>query len=547
MIKDIIEVAKNFNIPADYLISYGKYKAKIDLKILERTNKNARGKYIVITAMTPTPLGEGKTLNAIGLSMGLNKLNRKSFCILRQPSMGLAFGIKGGGVGSGKSFLFPEDEINFHFTGDFHAVTYAHNLITAVIYNSLYFGNSHKFRNLEWHRILDINDRSLRNIHISSEKINIQFAKSRFDITPSSEIMAILALATDYTDLYDRIKNIILGFSENSNPIHLKEFNIQDSVIGILKDAFLPNLVQTCEGTPAILHTGPFGNIAHGSSSIVADYIGLNYSDYVVTESGFGSECGYEKFVDIKCRTSGLIPNLACIVGNLRAIKFQSGKFGKKDLHDKIYQPNAEAIEQGLPNLLHHINNVKITGIPYLVLINKFPLDKNEEIEYLIKLLRENNIYQYSVIDCYNSGSEGAIDAAGKAMEIAESSPRLNLTYDLSDTIKNKFFAISKNFYNSSNIKIEEDANNKIEMLSQQRLSNIAVCVAKTQFSISCNPKAFGAPKDEPSIVKDVRIFNGARFIVLLTENIETMPGLSKEPLIYRYKFDFEKRKLYLP
>lgn len=547
MIKPIIEIAKGMGINEEQITLYGKYKAKLNPDVVINASLSEfKGKYIVVTATTPTPLGEGKTVNTIGLSMALNKIGKKSVCTLRQPSMGPTFGIKGSGVGGGKSTLFPEDEITFHFTGDFHAITYVHNLIAAVVYNSLYFGNPHNISSVEWHRVLDINDRSLRNISINMAKITPSFATTRFDITPASEIMAILALATNYNDLYKRLSDIIVGYSSSRKVIFLKEFGIQDALIGLLKDAFMPNLVQTCEGTPALVHTGPFGNIAHGSSSIIADYIGLKYCDYVITETGFGSECGYEKFVDIKCRTSGLRPDLACILTSLRGIKFQSGKFKKEDLQDKIYETNPDAIEKGLPNLLHHIGNVKKTGIPYLVLINKFPKDKNEELEFLLKLLKENHINEYSIVNGFGEGADGMIDAARKVIELAHTSPQLNFTYDINESIEEKFFKISRNFYNSENVVIEEGAKAKIQYLKENNLTNLPLCVAKTQLSISCNPKAFGAPVNEPSIARDIRIFNGARFIVVVTENIETMPALPKEPLITKYKFDFDRKVLYL-
>lgn len=546
MIKSITEIARAIGIDTEYLIPYGKHKAKIDINVLNNTKNQQNGKYIIVTAITPTPLGEGKTLNTIGLSMALNKIGKKATCVLRQPSMGPVFGIKGAGVGSGKSHLFPEDEINFHFTGDFHAITYVHNLITSVLYNTIYFGNQHNLSSIEWHRVVDLNDRSLRNVSINMKKVDSSLANTRFDITPASEIMATLALATNYNDLYKRLGDIIVGFTTSKKPLFLKDLGIQDGVTGLLKDAFMPNIVQTCEGTPALVHTGPFGNIAHGSSSIVADYIGLNYSDYVITESGFGSECGYEKFVNIKCRTSGLKPNLACILVTLKGIKFQSGKFKKDDLQDKIYETDTEAIDKGFPNLLHHVSNVKKTGIPFLVLINKFPQDKGEEINYLLKLLKENHINEYSIADAFNSGSQGMTDAAYKATELTQSQPKLNFSYDVNDSIEDKFSKISRNFYNSKNVVIDDNTKLKINYLKDNNLTNLPICVAKTQLSISCNPKASGVPENEPSCIKDVRIFNGARFIVIVTENIETMPGLPKEPLIKKYRFDFNKRTLYL-
>ncbi len=546
MIKSIIEIAKTIGINTEYLIPYGKYKAKVDLSILNATQNHKKGKYIVVTTITPTPLGEGKTLNTIGLSMALNRIGKKAICTLRQPSMGPLFGIKGAGVGGGKSHLLPEDEINFHFTGDFHAITYVHNLIASVVYNSIYFDNQYNLSSIEWHRVVDLNDRSLRNVTINMQKINPSLANTRFDITPASEIMAILALATNYNDLYKRLGDIIVGFTTSKKPLFLKDIGIQDGVMGLLKDAFMPNIVQTSEGTPALVHTGPFGNIAHGSSSIVADYIGLDYSDYVVTETGFGSECGYEKFVNIKCRTSGLKPNLTCILVTLRGIKFQSGKFKKNDLHERIYEYDTDAIDKGFPNLLHHINNVKKTGIPYLILINKFPKDKDEEINYLIKILKENHINEYSIADAFNLGSEGMIDAAYKVTELAQLEPKLNFTYDVNDSAEDKFYKISRNFYNSEKVAIDENAKLKINYLKENNLTNLPICVAKTQLSISCNPKAYGVPENEPSSVRDIRIFNGARFIVMVTENIETMPGLPKEPLIKKYRFDFNKKTLYL-
>lgn len=544
MTKPITEIAQGIGIDKERIILYGKYKAKIDLEALNDTRNHYTGKYIVVTAITPTPLGEGKTLNTIGLSMALNKIGRKSICTLRQPSMGPLFGIKGAGVGSGKSHLFPEDEINFHFTGDFHAITYAHNLITAVLYNSIYFGNPHNLKSVEWHRVLDLNDRSLRSISINMPRISEVVSSTRFDITPASEIMAILALSGSYEDLHRRISEIIVGFSAAGKPVFLKELEIQDAITGLLKDALMPNLVQTCEGTPAIVHTGPFGNIAHGSSSIVADYLGLKYCDYVITETGFGSECGYEKFISIKCRTSGLQPNLACILATLRGIKFQSGKFKKDDLQDKIYEVDTQAIEKGFPNLLYHINNIKKTGIPYLVLINKFPKDKTEELDYLIKLLRESHIYEYSIVDAFNLGSSGMTDAAYKVTELAQSQPTMKFPYQLNESIEEKFSKLCKNFYNSENAVIDENARLKINSIRENNLENLPLCVAKTQLSISCNPKAYGLPKNEPSVARDVRIFNGAGFIVVVTENIETMPGLPREPLIKRYKFDFKKKLL---
>lgn len=528
-LKRITEIAKIAGLEEEYLEPYGKYMAKVSLEMLDKLQNKKRGKMILVTALTPTPAGEGKTTTSIGLSMAINRLGKKSILALREPSLGPVFGVKGGATGGGKSTVQPMEEINLHFTGDFHAVSSAHNLLSAMINNHIYQGNSPEIdsRKISWRRTIDMNDRSLRHIIVGLGKGNGAIYEDGFDIVPASEIMAILALSENYKDLKSRLERILVGFSKDKKPVYAKDIRASGSMAALLRNALKPNLVQTSENTPVFVHIGPFGNIAHGTNSIVADKIGLSTSDYFVTEAGFGSDLGAEKFFDIVTRIGNFVPNATVIVASLRAIKHHGGV---KD----VSAEDVNAVKKGFENLKFHINNVRKFGIPPVVAINKFKSDTDREISALMELL-DNEKVPWSLSEVFEKGSEGGLDLAMKVMKVADGNadPKINYMYNISDPVEIKIEKIAKNVYGAKEVIFTKDALDDLKIIKKVGMDNAFVCMAKTQSSISDDPKAINVPDNFTVTVREIRISSGAGFVVPILGEIMTMPGLSKEPAAY--------------
>jgi len=528
-LKRITEIAKIAGIEEEYLEPYGKYMAKVNLDLLEKLQNKKKGRMILVTALTPTPAGEGKTTTSIGLSMAINRLGKKSILALREPSLGPVFGVKGGATGGGKSTVQPMEEINLHFTGDFHAVSASHNLLSAMINNHIYQGNLPDIdpRKINWRRTIDMNDRSLRHIIVGLGKGNGVIYEDGFDIVPASEIMAILALSENYKDLKSRLEKVLVGFSKDKKPVYAKDIKASGSMAALLKNALKPNLVQTVENTPVFVHIGPFGNIAHGTNSIVADKIGLPLSDYFVTEAGFGSDLGAEKFFDIVTRIGKFVPNTTVIVASLRAIKHHGGV---KD----VGVEDVNAVRKGFENLKFHINNVKKFGIPPVVAINKFKSDTDKEISTLMELL-DNEKVPWALSEVFEKGGEGGIELAKKVMKAADENPepKINYMYEITDPVEIKIEKIAKNVYGAKEVIFTKDAMDDIKLIKKIGMDNAFVCMAKTQSSISDDPKMINVPKDFSVTVREVRISSGAGFVVPILGEIMTMPGLSKEPAAY--------------
>ncbi len=522
----ITEVAQKLNIDEEYIENYGKYKAKISDKVFEKIENNENGKLILVTAVNPTPLGEGKTTISIGLADGLSKIGKKSVLALREPSLGPVFGIKGGATGGGYAQVAPMEDINLHFTGDIHAITSANNLLSAIIDNHIYFGNELGFKKVLWKRCVDLNDRQLRNIEcgLSGEK-NVVPRKDGFDITVASEIMAILCLSTDIYDLKKRVSNIIVGYNKNDEPIRVKDLKVEGSLAVLLKDAIKPNLVQTLEHTPAFIHGGPFANIAHGCNSIMATKMALKLGDYVVTEAGFGADLGAEKFIDIKCRTAGIKPSAVVCVATMKALKYHGG-VAKED----IQKENLEALEKGTHNLLRHIDNIKNKfGLNVIVAINRYVDDTQAEIDLLRAKLEEKGI-NLSLVEAWGKGGEGARDLATKVVDLCEKEDNLTYMYELEDSIKTKVEKIATKIYGAEGVEFSEEAINEIERIEKLGYGNLPVCIAKTQYSFSDDPKNLLCDEPFKIHVSEVNLRTGAGFVVILTGKIFTMPGLPKVP-----------------
>lgn len=512
--KDIREIAKEINLTEDDILLYGKDKCKINKHI---ENENGNGKLILVTAISPTPLGEGKTTVSIGLADALRKENKKSIVVLRQPSMGPVFGIKGGATGGGYSQVVPMEDINLHFTGDFHAITSANNLLCSAIDNHIYFGNQLDIKNVRFHRCLDVNDRALR-------KVELETRKEKFSITAASEIMALFCLSNSLDDLRRRLGNIIIGTNSKGEYVFAKELNIEGSLLTLLKDAFYPNLVQTLEGTPAIIHGGPFANIAHGCNSVVATKTGLSLSDYVVTEAGFGADLGAEKFLDIKCRKANIKPNVIVLVATIKALKYHGGVE-----KENVFLENDEKLKLGLKNLERHVNNLKKYGVDVVVCLNKFTTDTEKEIK-IVEDCCNNLEVGFSLSTAYVDGGEGARDLARKVLESCEKENNFKLLYNDDMSIVDKINCVAKEIYHASNVEISDKAMEKIEMIEKNEYGKYPICIAKTQYSFSDDAKLVGAPEDFTINVKNVEIFNGAEFVTVYLGSIMTMPGLSKNP-----------------
>ena len=525
-LEKITEIAKKINISEEYLELYGNYKAKISTKVNEKLKGKKDGKLILVTAINPTPLGEGKTTISIGLADGLSQIGKNAILTLREPSLGPVFGIKGGATGGGHSQIAPMEDINLHFTGDIHAITSANNLLSALIDNHIFFGNELKIKKVIWKRCLDLNDRQLRKIEcgLSGEK-NIVPREDGFNITVASEIMAILCLATDINDLKRRLGNIVIGYNEENKPVTARDLKADGSLTVLLKDALKPNLVQTLEHTPAIVHGGPFANIAHGCNSIIATKLGMKLADYTITEAGFGADLGAEKFINIKCRTAQIKPDAVVCIATMKALKYHGGVS-----KEEIKQENIEALEKGTKNLFKHIENLKNKfGLNVIVAINKYVDDSEKEIEFLRNKLEENNV-EMSLVESWEHGGKGAIDLAEKVVNLCEKETKLNYTYDLSNSIEEKIEKISEEIYGAEGIEISSEALEKIKFIKDNGYDKMPICIAKTQYSFSDDSKNLECSESFKIHVQDVILNAGAEFIVIITGKIFTMPGLPKVP-----------------
>lgn len=525
----IEEVAAKVGIENDDLEHYGKYKAKISWDAIKRINdENKDGKLILVSAISPTPAGEGKSTVSIGLTQGLNKIGKKSAVALREPSLGPVFGVKGGAAGGGYSQVVPMEDINLHFTGDLHAMTAANNLISACIDNHIHQGNALRIdsRQITWKRVIDMNDRALRNVVISLGKKADGFPREdHFMITVASEIMAVLCLSESLTDLKERLGKMIVAYNLDGDPITVANLEIEGAVAMLLKDALKPNLVQTLENTPAFIHGGPFANIAHGCNSILATKLALKTSDYAITEAGFGADLGAEKFMDIKCRVADLKPDAVVIVATIKALKMHGG-VDKKDLKPE----NVEALEKGFENLKRHVKNVKKFGVPAIIAINRFESDTEKEIAKLEELCEELGV-RISLCDCFAKGGEGAEDLAKQLVDlIDEEENNFKPLYDVEGTIEEKVNTIVKEIYGGRQANFTKAAQNQAKKLEAIGLDRLPICVAKTQFSFTDDQKVMGAPSDFDIEIQDVRVSAGAGFIVVQTSNIMVMPGLPKVP-----------------
>ena len=526
-LKKIEDIANNIGIPSDEINNYGKYIAKLPLSLIDE-EKIKKSNLILVTAITPTKAGIGKTTVSIGLSLGLNKIGKKAIVALREPSLGPCFGMKGGAAGGGYSQVLPMENINLHFTGDFHAITSAHNMITALLDNYIYHNRKTglALKEVKWKRVLDVNDRSLRNIVTGlGGSANGLPTESGFDITPASEIMAILCLATDLDDLKRRIGNILLGYTYEDKPLTVNDLGIAGAITVLLKDAIQPNLVQTTENTAAIVHGGPFANIAHGCNSLLATKMALSYGDYVITEAGFGADLGAEKFYDIKCRKAGLSPKLTVIIATAQSLKLHGGV-----PEDKIKEQNIEGLKNGLQNLDKHIENIRRFGQNVIVTFNKFASDTDEEIALVAEHCREIGV-GFCMNNVFAEGGKGGEELAKLVVETIEKSPSepLKFIYDNEDSIRTKIDKVATQIYGAKDIAYSIIALKKIKQIESLGISHYPICIAKTQYSFSADPKAYGVAKDFDLNVRDIIINNGAEMIVVIMGDIMRMPGLPKD------------------
>ena len=508
---NIIDVAKKIGIKKNDLELYGNYKAKIK----NINGRKKQGKLILVTAISPTPMGEGKTTVSIGLGDALNRLNKKVIIALREPSMGPVFGMKGGATGGGYSQVVPMEDINLHFTGDFHAITSANNLISAAIDNHIYFGNQLDIQKVFFKRCLDVNDRALRDIDTGTRR-------DSFTITSASEIMALFCLATSLDDLRVRLGNIIVGVNSKGDYIYVRDLHIEGSLVALLKDAINPNLVQTLENTPTLIHGGPFANIAHGCNSLIATKTALSYADYVVTEAGFGADLGAEKFLDIKCRLGNLKPHAVVLVATIKALKYHGGV-----PKDNIFEKNDKAMLEGFANLDKHYENLKKYGVNVVVCLNKFNTDTKEEIELFRKHCHEKG-YLVTVSSAYADGGEGAIELANCVLNLPKG--KFKYLYKLDLDVEKKIKKICREIYGAKKIIISDLAKEKIAIIKNNGYNDLPICIAKTQYSFSDDKNKVGVPKDFTVTVRDVNLYNGAGFITILLGDIMTMPGLSRKP-----------------
>ncbi|MCX7903429.1 MAG: formate--tetrahydrofolate ligase [Caloramator sp.] len=535
-LRPIMDIAKEWGIEEDEIELYGKYKAKISLDIFKRLKDKPNGKLILVTAINPTPAGEGKSTTTVGLGQALNKIGKKAIIALREPSLGPVFGVKGGAAGGGYAQVVPMEDINLHFTGDMHAITAAHNLVSAAIDNHIHQGNSLGIdpRQIVWKRVLDMNDRALRQIVVGlGGKANGFPREDGFMITVASEVMAALCLASDLMDLKERFARMVFAYTYDGKPVTIRDLNVQGAMAVLMKDAIKPNLVQTLENTPALIHGGPFANIAHGANSIIASKLGLKLADYLVTEAGFGADLGAEKFFNIVCRYAGFRPDAVVIVATIRALKMHGG-VAKQDLSKE----NLEALEKGFENLERHVENVRKFGLPVLVAINRFVSDTEAEIELLHKLCQKINV-EVSLNEVWAKGGEGGIDMAEKLVNLVENNkPNFNHLYDVNLSIVEKVNKIAKEIYRANGAVFTAQAMKQVQKIEELGLDKLPICMAKTQYSFSDNPSLLGAPKNFDITVKEVRLSAGAGFIVVLTGDIMTMPGLPKVPAAEKIDID---------
>ncbi len=525
-LENINNIATKCGLQENEIEQYGKYKAKINEEAFKRLENKKDGKLILVTAMNPTPLGEGKTTVSIAIADGLNKLNKNAVLALREPSLGPVFGIKGGATGGGRVQIAPMEDINLHFTGDIHAITAANNLLSAMIDNHIYSGNELRIKKVTWKRCIDLNDRQLRQVNTGlSGEAKIVPREDGFDITVASEVMAILCLSKDIKDLTKRLGDIIIGYNEENKPIYARDLKAQGAMTVLLKDAIKPNLVQTLEHTPAIVHGGPFANIAHGCNSIRATKLALKLGDYVVTEAGFGSDLGAEKFLDIKCRKADLKPDVVVIVATIKALKYHGGA-----LKEDIFKQNDKALNGGMENLYKHIHNLKNEfGLNVIVALNKFNTDLDEEIEFVEKKLKEKDI-EISLVEGWAKGGEGAIDIAQKIEQLSKQQENFKFIYEDQDSIKIKIKKVATKIYGAEDVEYLAEAEEHIKQIEDLEKSDLPICIAKTQYSLSDDQKNLECKEPFKITVRDVALKNGAGFVVIMLGKIMTMPGLPKVP-----------------
>ena len=533
--KHIKEIAKTAGVDEKYIEQYGNYKAKIDLSLLEES-KREEGKLILVTAITPTPAGEGKTTTTIGLADGMRKIGKNAIVAMREPSLGPVFGIKGGAAGGGWAQVVPMEDINLHFTGDFHAIGAANNLLAAMLDNHIYQGNSLNIdpRRITWKRCVDMNDRQLRFITDGlGGRVNGVPREDGYDITVASEIMAVLCLSSSLKDLKERLSKIIVGYTYDEQPVTAGQLKAHGAMAALLKDALKPNLVQTLEGTPAFVHGGPFANIAHGCNSVLATKMAMRLSDYAITEAGFGADLGAEKFLDIKCRYANIKPSAVVMVATIRALKMHGG-VAKTDLGVE----NTDALIKGIPNLLRHVSNIKdVYQLPVVVAVNKFPTDTDNEVNVIIEKCKELGV-NVVLSDVWAKGGEGGIELAKEVVRLCEGENNFSYSYESDMPLEKKIEAVVKRVYGGDGVVIDKKAQKQIDTLTSLGYGNLPVCIAKTQYSFSDDPTKLGAPKGFTVTVRNVKISAGAGFVVVLTGEIMTMPGLPKVPAAEKVDVD---------
>ena len=523
----ITQVAEQLGLPHEHLIPYGHHKAKVSLEALNG-REGHQGKLVVVTGITPTPAGEGKTTTSVGLTQGLGKLGHKAVVTLREPTLGPIFGIKGGGTGGGMARVVPEDEINIHFTGDAHAVASAHNLLAALVDNAVFRGQIPGFQptGIQWSRVTDASDRSLRNIVAGvGGSNNSPLRETRFDIVSASEIMAILALAGVPDDLRDRLSRVVVGFTDSGDPVSVEDLGVLGSLMTLLRHTTMPNMVQTLEGQPSLIHAGPFGNIAHGCSSIIGDKVALAYSDFVITEAGFGSDLGFEKFMHIKTRQSGLQPNAAVLVASVRALKWHGGA-NRRDLAT----PNPDAVTAGGSNLAHHVGIVKGFGLPVVVAINRFGTDSPEELEAVRAIAMESGADAAVEADGFARGGEGMTDLAEAVVNASAMEPNVTYAYSLDDSVEDKVLSLARQVYHADSVSWSAEARRRLRQFEAQGWGGLPICMAKTHLSTSHDPTRRGSPSGYSFPIADIRASVGAGFLYALAGRIETLPGLPTRP-----------------
>ena len=533
-LEQITKIAAKYGITEDDIELYGKYKAKISDEFIKKVQKNKDAKLVLVTAINPTPLGEGKTTIAIGLSDALNRIGKKSVLALREPSLGPVFGVKGGATGGGYAQVAPMEDINLHFTGDIHAITSANNLLSAMIDNHIYYGNKLGFKKVIWKRCVDLNDRALREVEIGlSKEKNMVPRPDGFDISVASEIMAIFCLSKDIEDLERRLGNIIVGYNNEDKPIFAKDLKAEGALTVLLKDAINPNIVQTLEHNLAVVHGGPFANIAHGCNSVIATKLALKLGDYVVTEAGFGADLGAEKFVNVKCRKSGLKPTVAVCVATLKALKYHGGVKA-----DECTEENIDALAIGIDNLKRHVENIRDRyGLTPIVAINRYKNDTDKELKFLEDELNKIGV-NLSLADVWAKGGEGAIDLAEKVAQLAEGESKINFVYKDEESIKEKIEKVAKEVYGAEGVDYTENALEEIEQIEKLGYGNYPVCIAKTQYSFSDDAKNLLCDKPFRITIKEAIVKNGAEFVVIKTGKIFTMPGLPRVPAAENIKID---------